>query len=390
MSSPLTVLLTNFELAIRGGSQLYVRDVALGLLRRGHRPVVYSPVLGSVASELTAATVPVVDDLSRIAAVPDVVHGQHNHETLAALLRFPRVPAVRLCHGWWDEPPQPFPRILRYVAVDDTTRDRCVGEWGVPEERLEVLLNFVDLQTFTVRAPLPQRPARALVFSNAASGHARTVRDACAATGIDVETTGHDSGNGTADPARLLRQYDLVFAKARSAIEALASGSAVVLCDSAGVGPMVSMANVRQLRRLNFGIRALQAPLTRDVIAREIARYDPGDARQVTDYIRTSAGADAAIDRLIGIYREVIAEQTAALTRGDDDLRAASAYLERIGPRLQWADNPRAAFYVALRSIRPWLRRMPGVATLRRFGWARRLSWSARARWWRSRVSGRR
>jgi len=389
MPPALTVLLTNFELAIRGGSQLYLRDVALELLRRGHRPFVYSPRLGSVAHELIAATVPVVDDLSRVTVKPDVIHGHHNHETLTALLRFPGVPAVRLCHGWWDEPPQPFPRILRYVAVDDTTRDRCVTDWGIPEERLEVLLNFVDLRRFSVRSALPPRPARALVFSNTARGHLGAVRDACAAAGIAVEAAGHDIGRATADPARLLRQYDLVFAKARAAIEALASGSAVVLCDAAGVGPMVSTANVRHLRRLNFGLRTLQAPIARDVIAREVARYDPRDAREVTAYIRAAADADAAIDRLVEIYREVIAEHAAAGVEGGDDLRAASLYLERVGARLRWPETPRGAFYLALRSMQLQLGRLPGVSVLGRCAWAKRVARFARARWRRG-VSGRR
>src|SRR5688572_33436228 len=59
----LRVLLTSFNLAFRGGSALYVRDIALGLLRRGHAPVVYSPELGEVSAEMRALTIPVVSDL---------------------------------------------------------------------------------------------------------------------------------------------------------------------------------------------------------------------------------------------------------------------------------------------------------------------------------------
>ena len=45
------VLLTNNTLAQRGGSELYVRDVAIELMRRGHQPVAYSTLLGEVAEE---------------------------------------------------------------------------------------------------------------------------------------------------------------------------------------------------------------------------------------------------------------------------------------------------------------------------------------------------
>ena len=39
-------------------------------------------------------------------------------------------------------------------------------------------------------------------------------------------------------------RYDIVFAKARAAIEAMAVGAAVIVCDFDGVGPMVSTENV--------------------------------------------------------------------------------------------------------------------------------------------------
>jgi hypothetical protein len=126
--SGLRVLLTNPTLTARSGAELYLHDVALGLLALGHSPVVYAPVLGSLADRLRDATIPVVDNPQGLATPPDVIHCQGNLDGLIALLQFPGVPAVRVCHGWVDEAPARFPRILRYVAVDETTRDRLLGE----------------------------------------------------------------------------------------------------------------------------------------------------------------------------------------------------------------------------------------------------------------------
>src|SRR5438128_9049089 len=47
-------------------------------------------------------------------------------------------------------------------------------------------------------------------------------------------------------------------------------------------GPMVTTAALDRLRALNFGIRTLREPLVPEVLAREIARYDPADAAQVS------------------------------------------------------------------------------------------------------------
>ncbi len=79
--SSLRVLITNNTLANRAGSELYVRDLATALLARGHKPVAYSTVLGEVADELRAATIPVINDLALLTAQPDIIHGQHHYET---------------------------------------------------------------------------------------------------------------------------------------------------------------------------------------------------------------------------------------------------------------------------------------------------------------------
>lgn len=46
MTVGMRVLITNNTLAGRAGSELYVRDLALALLRRGHTPLAYSTNLG--------------------------------------------------------------------------------------------------------------------------------------------------------------------------------------------------------------------------------------------------------------------------------------------------------------------------------------------------------
>ena len=329
--SGLRILITNAALDVRAGTELYVRDLATALLACGHTPIVYSPVLGAVAREIRAATIPVVDDLAAVGTPPDVIHGHHHLETLTALLWFPGVPAVSVCHGWlpWPESPPRFPRVRRHVAVDQACHDRLVLGHGIPEERVRVLLNFVDLDRFAPRGPLPARPARALVFSNAASDqtHLPAVRAACDAAGLALDVAGRASGRVADAPESLLGAYDVVFAKARAALEAMAVGTAVVLCDEVGAGPLVTSAELDRLRALNFGIRTLREPATPEHFAAELARYDAADAARVSARIRREAGRDAVVDELVTLYREVIAEQQA---RGDETPREARAAAESL------------------------------------------------------------
>ncbi len=337
------ILFTNNDFSLRAGTQLYIRDVALALLKRGHSPFVYSPTLGEVAEELKAATIPVVSDLSALSVVPDVIHGQHHLETMTALLHFPEVPAVYFCHGWipWEEAPPRFPRILRYVAVDHACRDRLIYENGIAEEQVRVLLNFVDLDRFKPRGPLPPRPKRALLFSNYAggNGYAPLVRQACQKSGIELDVVGFRAGNASREPEKILGNYDLVFAKARAALEAMASGAAVVLCDMGKIGPMVTSAEFDALRPANFGIRARQEPISLNALLREIGRYDAADAGLVSQKIRETAGLDPVVDEIVSIYRDVIEERSRS-GPGDPlaEKRAAAAYLRWLSPTFKQAE----------------------------------------------------
>jgi glycosyltransferase involved in cell wall biosynthesis len=356
--SGLRVLLTNHTLADRGGSDLYVRDVSRALLARGHRPIVYSQVLGTVCEDLRLATVPVVDDLDRIAEPPDLIHGQHHLETMTALLHFPRVPAIFVCHGWvpWEEAPPLFPRILRYVAVDEVCRDRLVLQHGIPPEATEVLLNFVDLDRFQPRGPLPSRPQRALLFCNEDGPHVTAVREGCAAAGIVLDVVGRAFGNATASPEALLPHYDLVFAKARAALEALAVGCAVVLVSAVGLGPMVNVEDLERLRSLNLGIRTLGQPLTVAGVRERVERYDALDAAAVSRRIRSSAGRDEAVDRLIGIYHDALARWPMAAVSADDESRAAARYLWSIALAFKWTTLERANLHKRIEDAEAQLR----------------------------------
>ncbi len=334
------VLITNTTLTGRTGTDIYVRDLALGLLRRGHNPVVYSPRLGEMARQMRALTVPVIDDLRMVTAAPDIIHGQHNLETAAAVLHFSGVPAVFFCHGWtfWVDAPPVLPRVKRYVAVDETCLDRLVCESGVPQTRTRIISNAVDLDLFRPRRPLPPAPRRALVFSNYATEftHTHAVRTACERSNIALDVIGSAVGNSIDRPELELGKYDLVFAKGKSALESLAVGASVILCDASGGGPLVTSAELDRLRRLNFGIRALQSPLTAEHVAAQIARYDPADAAQVSEHIRARAGLEAMLDQILSLYEEVIDEHAREIPSDPaEELRATAAYLHWLGKAVQ-------------------------------------------------------
>jgi glycosyltransferase involved in cell wall biosynthesis len=338
----LKILITNAYLAAYAGTQVVVRDLACELSRQGHQVMVYCPEAGAVADEISSHGIPVAHKLTSLNSVPDIIHGQFHLPTMEALLRFPGVPAIYVCHaavGAGDEPFY-FPRLLRYVAVDERCKKRLENTAGIPRERIQVILNAVDLERFQKRSPLPAKARRALIFSNNASEstHVPAVRKACRQAGLDLDVTGLGSGNSTASPETILPHYDIVFAKARSALEAMAAGAAVVLCDAAGLGPMVSTRDFDRLRPMNFGTGVLDKPLHANAIRAEIDRYNPHDAAQVCARVRNEAGLVEAARSWVKVYGEVLEEFRPAAKDEDAEFEALVAYLRKPGfdDRVEW------------------------------------------------------
>lgn len=338
------ILITNHTLSQFAGTELYVRDIAVTLAARGFQVCAFSPELGAVADDLRANGIAVTDDLNSVSWTPDVIHGHHHMETAMAMMHFHATPALFVCHGWfpWEEQPLKHPRILKYVAVDEPCRDRLIFENGIEPKNVTAIFNFADMNRFPQRPPISLEPERALVFSNTLD------RDACAAVikvcreaGIDLDFVGKKFDRVVEhDQLRsLLSRSDIVFAIARSAIEALASGCAVVLMDKQGLGPMVTPQNFEQLRAVNFGIRALDCANTaidETGIKRAIAPYNAGDAAAVTRKIRETANIEVAIDRYVDLYRTIVDEAPVRLSMvtSQDERKAFSDYLESIGSLL--------------------------------------------------------
>ena len=366
------VLITNLNLEGWTGTELFVRDVARALLAKGHSPIVYSPRLGRLAAEIRDETIPVVDDLSQVATPPDVIHGQHVNETITALLHFHNVPAIYVCHDWYfkDDHPPRFPRILRYVAVDDQCYDKLIYECGVPEDKTQIICQFVDLDKFQARSPLPARPRRAAILCNHTkeNEHLKAVRHACSKRGVTLDVFGAGVGRTCERPETVLRDYDIVFAKARAALESAAVGAAVVVYWWRRLGPMVMTGNLEQLRRDGFGMRAMSEQLAAEECGRALDKaleeYDPADATEVSRRVRAEAGSDLAIDQLLRIYEEVIAENAATPHDREKEAHAAAAHIRNL--TLDFRRQRESIFNSTTFRVGERLRKTPGIGKLTR------------------------
>ena len=311
-TQPLYILIAIDFLTYRSGAELFVRDLAMGLRQREHRVAVYAPQIADIGDELSAAGIVCATDLFQIHDAPDLIIGNTRRATVFALARFADVPALSVCHDavhWHGEPPR-FARIRRHIAVDANTRERLLTS-GLGEDQVSMIQNGVDMRRFAQRASPLARPHRAAIFSNYATAGPETaaIAAACAARGIALDVIGKESGNQAREPADVLPQYDLIFAKARCALEAMAVGCAVILANEGmGMGEMVHSSQLAQLRLWNFGRRLLRTPISSEAVGLQIDRYDAPDAARVSDAIRASASLDATVEAFVDLARATLAQ----------------------------------------------------------------------------------
>lgn len=237
----------------------------------------------------------------------DVIHGHHLVACSPALMRFPETPAVFVCHdnvSWFDAAPR-LPNIRRYAAVSQSIADRVAFDAGIDNGSVAIVLNGVDTARFAPGAALPKKPARALAFAKN-EDHIAIIREACARRKIAVDFIGAAAGVSLEDPAKALPTYDLIFASALSAIEAMSCMRPVIVCDGRGMAGMVDRKRYEAWRPQNFGLAILNAPLSLERMLAEIDRYDPVEAQRVGERVREECGIAAWIANYVALYREAI------------------------------------------------------------------------------------
>jgi hypothetical protein len=316
------LLITCPSLSDRTGLEVFVCEISEALAQRKWDVTVYAPTQGQLAQELRTRGVSVISDI-RAAKKPDIIHGTFYFETLIACDAFPDTPMVFQTHAaliWMALPPK-SPSLRAVMSVDDACT-WSIRSTGIDALDIVMTLNFADTEKFAPRSPLPTAPRKALVFSNYAQpgAYPEILKRRCAAFGIEVDIAGSGVGAATTEPQVLLREYDLVFAKGRCAIEAIAVGCAVIPCDVRGMAALVSTSNFDELRRRNFGWSTHTTPHDSEFLDEQIRAYDPADVALVQARMRAEGSMHTAIDQLEDVYRGVLSAGPASPIYSREDL----------------------------------------------------------------------
>lgn len=384
--------MTNHRLRHRGGSELFVAEIAGEFHRRGHQVCVFSTVTGEISGLLERAGISVVTSPADCPFRPDLIHGQHHLEAMAALGLWPEVPAVYFIHGAvpWEEHPPAHPRFRRYFATSPRFTKWVSRECGVSEDRVVVVRNFFDGARFQQVRPPHIRTGRALVFHNTMKPDGPAflaLRAACESAGLKLEGIGQSFGRTVADPENLLPEFDVVFAGGRSAIEAMACGSAVLPVTAEQAEGRIHPGNFDELADRNFTAEINAPPIQAQEVAAELQRLNAEETAAVTRRIRSEATLESTADLLLDCYESVLAEPADA-PDFPSEIRALGAYLLSLAARVKDADERRAklvdARESAERRAEKWKHR--AERSQARLDWLEKQAGEApwwHRRWWR-------
>lgn len=300
----MNVLITNIWFQNYGGTECYVRDLAIKLQSEGVKVEVYSPLLGRISKELIDLDINVVSSVNDLKNIPDIIHGHHS-VTLDAINKFPDVPVIFFCHGIGGaEEPIEHPQIKKYVTVSHYIREIITAK--IHPENVEVIYNWVNTDFFVKKEIIQEKPLQALVFSNSLpQDKGWMIQRACNKMDISIKALGGHVNMNVSKPERIIPEFDIVFAVGKSAIESMACGCAVILLDSPGMGEMVTPANFEYCRKYNFGLKNLTNEITEENIQKEVAKYNFRDLVQVTDTIRKEAAFDISFNKIMELYKQV-------------------------------------------------------------------------------------
>lgn len=336
------ILITNNSLANLGGSEWVAIELAKTLFSRGHEVAACSSQIGEAGSLLRGMSVPTIPDPLASPFKPDIIHGQHHLDTMRALCAFPDVPAIYHCHGFvpWVEDPPAHPRILHYVGMCSSISRRICLLLGLPDQKVTTVPNWVDLRRFRfVRNPV-QKPQKALLYLRSFDRNGWHASQLCQA----FETMGIKLNlwlpqGDTLAPEVVLPEYDIVLASGRSAVEAMASGCAVLPISPSSCLDLVDLSNFDLFQSQNFSPKLSAGHFNAQAIMNAISSYDPARVAAVTAFVRSKCALDAAVDVLESLYMKTVkefSEQCSPPSTGHiDELRALTNYIQSIMPMVR-------------------------------------------------------
>ena len=270
------VVIGVLALAYPGGTETYCLTVARALERLGHEVTLFADELGPLAERAVDGGFDVARELTELPAQCEAVLA--NDAITAGLLagRYPDTRLVYCVHSSLFEvqtPPLDSGIVDAIVAPSDRLAAHAHAlALDVPVVRLA---QPIDTERFLPSEAPRLPPRRALLLSSYLEDRRReALVETWTAAGIECVQVGA-ADRVVFDVRPEIAQADIVVAKARAALEAMACGKAVYVFDGFGGDGWVTADSYPALEADNFAGQATDRPVDRHRLAADLDRYDP-------------------------------------------------------------------------------------------------------------------
>jgi hypothetical protein len=266
------LVLANRHLIAAGGTEVHVVTVGEHLQRLGHEVVLYAPELGPFADHARRRGLEVSDTLRDIGHC-DVVFAQDAIVVYELAERYPSALTVfRVCGDVFDFqlPPQLDGVVDLVVALSDRY-ERLAASCATKAPLLRLRMP-IDVDRLVPLGALGERPRRAVLLGNYMERKA-LVGEVWGGLGLEVTQVGGDTQSY--DVAAALADADIVVAKGRAALDAMACGRAVYVFDAFGGDGWVTPESYPALEADNFAGQATARVIDAASLAADLDGYRP-------------------------------------------------------------------------------------------------------------------
>ena len=264
-------VLANRELKGAGGTEVHLVTLGEQLQRLGHDVHLYATELGDFAEHARRRGLAVRGSLLELPEDADVVFSQDGIVAYELARRYPGALALfRLCSDVFDfELPPQLPGAVDLIVVLSDRYERLAraGAGDVPVLRLRVP---IDVDRLAPLSTIRERPRTAIVLGNY-DDRVEMVRQAWGPSGVEVRTI--VGGAQAFDVAAALAVADIVVAKSRAALDAMACGRAVYVFDFFGGDGWVTPESYGAMEADNFAGQATSRVVDAAALAGDLAGY---------------------------------------------------------------------------------------------------------------------
>jgi hypothetical protein len=295
-------VLGNRHLVAAGGTEVHLVTIAEQLKRLGHEVALYAPELGPFADHARRRGLDVLGTVRELPEVCDVTFSQDGIVVYDLAERYPDALSLfRICGDVADFqlPPQ-LRSVVDLVVVLSDRYERLARACAeqVPVLRLRVP---IDADRLVPLGTIRERPEQAVMLGNYGERH-ELVSDVWGRHGIAVRQVG---GNAQSyDVATALADADIVVAKSRAALDAMACARAVYVFDLFGGDGWVTPELYDTLEADHFAGQATGRVIDAATLAGDLDGYRPEMGAVNRDLVLQHHGARDHVIALLAAIAE--------------------------------------------------------------------------------------